>query len=38
VSGKFWCGEELTDREEVHDARKRQRGHEGWPTPITEVA
>jgi hypothetical protein len=27
----------LTDREEVCNARKRQRGHEVWPTSIAEV-
>jgi hypothetical protein len=36
--GKSWRGEKLTDRQEVHDARKRQRAHEVWPTPIAEVA
>jgi hypothetical protein len=35
---KYWRSEKLTDRQEVHDSRKRQRGHEGWPTPIAEVA
>jgi hypothetical protein len=36
--GKSGRSETLTDRQEVHDARKRQRGYEGWPTPIAEVA
>jgi len=35
---KSWCSEKLTDREEVHDACKRQRGHEVWSTPVAEVA
>jgi len=36
--GKCWRSEKLTDRQEVYDARKRQRGHEVWPTPVAEVA
>jgi hypothetical protein len=35
---KFWHSEKLTDRQEVHDSRKRQRGHEVRPTSIAEVA
>ena len=35
---KSWRSEKLTDRQEVHDARKRQRGHEVRSTPIAEVA
>ena len=35
---KSWRSEKLTDRQEVHDARKRQKRHEVWPTPIAEVA
>jgi hypothetical protein len=42
--GKYRCGagaspaKKLSDRQEVHDARKRQRGHEVRSTPIAEVA
>jgi hypothetical protein len=35
---KFWRSEKLTDREEVGDARNRQRGHEVRPASIVEVA
>ena len=35
---KSWRCEKLTDPEEVHDARKRQRGIEVRSTPITEIA
>ena len=38
ASWKYRRDEKLTDRQEVHDARNRQRGHEAWPTPIAEVA
>jgi hypothetical protein len=38
VSFKFWRSEKLTDRQEVHDSRERQGGHEGRSTPIAEVA
>jgi hypothetical protein len=38
ASFKFGRSEKLTDRQEVRDSRKRQRGHEVWPTPIAEVA
>jgi hypothetical protein len=38
ASRKSWHGEQLTDREEVRDARERQRGHEVRPTSIAEVA
>jgi hypothetical protein len=37
-SGKSSRSEKLTDRQEVHDARKRQRGHEVRSTSIAEVA
>jgi len=37
-SFKSGRSEKLTDRQEVHDARNRQRGHKVWPTPIAEVA
>ncbi len=30
--------EKLTDRQQVHNARKRQRDHEVRPTPMAEVA
>jgi hypothetical protein len=36
--GKRWRSEKLTDRQEVRDARKRQRGHEIRSTPIAEIA
>jgi hypothetical protein len=36
--GKLWRSEKLTDRQEVGDARKRQRGHEIWSTSIAEIA
>jgi hypothetical protein len=36
--GKLWRSEKLTDRQEVCDARKRQRAHEIWSTPIAEIA
>jgi hypothetical protein len=36
--GKSGCCKKLADPEEIHDARKGQRGIEVWPTPITEVA
>jgi hypothetical protein len=38
ASWKYRRDEKLTDRQEVHDARNRQRGHKVWPTPIAEVA
>jgi hypothetical protein len=38
ASFKSGRSEKLTDRQEVHDARNRQRGHKVWPTPIDEVA
>jgi hypothetical protein len=36
--GKSWCGKQLTDRQQVHDSRKRQRDHEVRSAPIAEVA
>ena len=36
--GKSWRSEKLTDRQEVRDARKRQRGHEVRSASIAEVA
>ena len=38
ASFKFGRGEKLTDRQEVDDARNRQRGHEVRSTSIAEVA
>jgi hypothetical protein len=38
ASGKSWRREKLTDRQEVHDARKRQRGHKVRSTSFAEVA
>jgi hypothetical protein len=38
ASGKSWRNEKLTDRQEVGDSRKRQKGHEVRPAPIAEVA
>src|SRR5438552_13852618 len=38
ASFKSGRSEKLTDRQEVRDARKRQRGHEVGSTPIAEVA
>jgi hypothetical protein len=38
ASGKSWRSEKLADRQKVHDARKRQRGHEVRSTPVAEVA
>src|SRR5882757_7516403 len=35
---KFWRGEQLTDRQEVRDSRKRQRGDEVRSASIAEVA
>jgi hypothetical protein len=36
--GKSRRGKQLTDRQQVRDSRKRQRGHEVRSAPIAEVA
>jgi hypothetical protein len=38
ASRKSWRSEKLTDRQEVRDSPKRQRGHKVRSTPIAEVA
>jgi hypothetical protein len=38
ASVKFWHSEKLTGRQQVHDARKRQRRHEVGATSVAEVA
>src|ERR1700724_3533152 len=38
VPGESWSSEKLTDRQQVHDAGKRQRGHEVRSTSVAEVA
>jgi hypothetical protein len=37
ASGKYRRCEKLTDRQEVRDSGKSQRGHETRPTSIAEV-